>query len=969
MMNKIMTITTPKSRHRRLPAPAVYETQPSLRVLPPKIQTISVLSRSDRVQFIAIVSAWAVASILFWRWWFQADHIVGVVPYLITTVAIMYDLVSMPLVFIFMIWKMKRPVPRLAPAGLRAAMVTAIVPASESIDVLERTLAAMSAVRYPHDNWVLDEGGDPHVRALCERYGARYWSRKGIPEFNQPDWPHQAKTKSGNYNSWFSDVAYARYDYIIQLDTDHAPVEDYLDKVLGYFDDPEVAYVALPSVYWNLDDWPSRGSSEQSQIFQGPIQMGYYGWADVPMIIGSHAAYRMEHLKAIGGFAPSRAEDHLDTLRFAQHGYRGVFVPENLATGLGPHTLSDYMVQEHQWAFSIAQVLMLHGRKKGLLTLRQQAIFLFSELWYAIFAFTYLLLYALPLYALITNEPLVSIAFTEFLKYSTPVVGIALLVVVWGYRKGWYRPGTHFFLSWQGVILTLARWPVVLIALFNAVVSVLFRHGAFNYMVTPKGLRGLKGRDSLRVAIPYIILAIIPIVVVLTYPMFTNSVSPRSSGYVLFALLSAISFSLLVLATAVDHVKANVKIQISLWRSVKGIAPLIIILAILVPGVVLGGVVNESSARAALLFRPNDTGTVGVTGTSSPSMSAHESSIAPPGDAGNTNQADVLGVVNAAPVVPASGAMTDDPTHAPTVEPPPAVADLAITSWIADPVREGVTFGAFDPAGQLADVSGLEHLFAAWAQDDTGGVPLEQIEASYRRGVPILLSYEPWPLEGYSQWSILSDTAKGEYDNVIRAAAQSVDALEQPILIRFGHEMDIDRLYPWSGRNSEKYVAAYQRVVDIFREEGATNVLWVWSPGGTLDAEQYYPGDAYVDYVGVTILEYTEWELDAGYLEPRPIKDLINEKYHLFLNLDKPMIIAELGIDLEEELKTDAMSNVVDSLPYFPKIRAVVYFNDRNPPTPVMVERPDWALSEEQRTLLIESLAASTWVEPSQLAE
>lgn len=964
-----MTVTTPESPHRHLPKSVVYETQTSLRVLPPKIQSVSVLSMSDRMQFISIVTAWAMASILFWRWWFQADHIVGVVPYLITTIAIMYDLVSMPLVFIFMIWKMKRPVPRSAPPGLRAAMVTAIVPASESIDVLERTLAAMSAVRYPHDNWVLDEGGDPHVRALCERYGAHYWSRKGIPEFNQPDWPYQAKTKSGNYNSWFSDVAYARYDYIIQLDTDHAPVEDYLDKVLGYFDDPDVAYVALPSVYWNLDDWPSRGSSEQSQIFQGPIQMGYYGWADVPMIIGSHAAYRTAHLKAIGGFAPSRAEDHLDTLRFAQHGYRGVFVPENLATGLGPHTLSDYMVQEHQWAFSIAQVLMLHGREKGLITLRQRAIFLFSELWYAIFAFTYLLLYALPLYALITNKPLVSIAFTDFLRFSTPVVGIALLAVAWGYRKGWYRPGTHFFLSWQGVILTLARWPIVLIALFNAVVSVVFKNGAFNYMVTPKGLRGMNSRDSLRIAIPYIVLAIVPIVVVLTYPMLTSSETPRSSGYVLFALLSAISFSLLVLATAVDHVKANVKIQVGLWRSAKGIVPLIVILAILVPGVVLGCVVNETSARTALLYRPNDMGTVGTAGTSLPPVFAHGSSISPSGDTRGTNQVDAPGMVDSEPSVPGPEIMAEVPTPVPTVEQAPIVADLAITSWIADPFRQGVTFGAFDPAGQLADVSNLDHLFASWAQDDTGGVPLEQIESSYRRGVPVLLSYEPWPLEGHSQWSVLSDTAKGEYDNVIRAAAQTVAALEQPILIRFGHEMDIDRLYPWSGRNPEKYVAAYQQIVNIFREEGATNALWVWSPGGMLDAKQYYPGDTYVDYVGVTILQFTAWEFDAGYLEPRPIKDLINEKYQLFLNLHKPMIISELGVDLEEELKTDAIRSFVASLRYFPQIRAVVYFNDRNPPMTDIAERPDWALSEDQRTLLIEELAASPRVEPSRQTE
>ena len=271
----------------------------------------------------------------------------------------MYDFALMPMVFIFMIWKMKRPEPRPAPQDLRVAMVTAIVPASESIEVLERTLAAMVAVRYQHDNWVLDEGGDPRVSALCARYGVKYWTRKGIPEFNQDHWPHQAKTKSGNYNSWFSDIAYDQYDFIVQLDTDHAPLENILMKCSDISTTP-ISLCCTAQRLLDLDDWPAPGS-RQSQVFQGPIQMGYYGWAGTPMIIGSHAAYRMTHLKEIGGFRRS-VQDHLDTLRFAQHGYRGVFVSKVLATGLGPHTLSDYIVQEHQWAFSIAQAHATRAR-------------------------------------------------------------------------------------------------------------------------------------------------------------------------------------------------------------------------------------------------------------------------------------------------------------------------------------------------------------------------------------------------------------------------------------------------------------------------------------------------------------------------------------------------------------------------------------------------------------------------------
>ena len=240
---------------------------------------------------------------------------------------------------------------------------------------------------------------------------------------------------------------------------------------------------------------------------------------------------------------------------------------------------------------------------------------------------------------------------------------------------------------------------------------------------------------------------------------------------------------------------------------------------------------------------------------------------------------------------------------------------------------------------------------------------METIESSYQRGVPALVSYEPWPLEGHSKWTVLSDTAAGDYDSVIRSAAQAVATLEQPILIRFGHEMDINELYPWSGRNPAKYIAAYQHVVSLFEQEGATNVLWVWSPGGFIDADRYYPGDAFVDYIGITILEYSGWERDGGYLEPRPITELINEKYQLFHRLGKPIIISELGVDLPDDLKAQAIKDVINSLPSFPRIRAVVYFNSRNPVTPLMDEQPTWSLTDAERELLIDSLARSRWIE------
>ena len=96
-------------------------------------------------------------------------------------------------------------------------------------------------------------------------------------------------------------------------------------------------------------------------------------------------------------------------------------------------------------------------------------------------------------------------------------------------------------------------------------------------------------------------------------------------------------------------------------------------------------------------------------------------------------------------------------------------------------------------------------------------------------------------------------------------------------------------------------------MIDVARVDGASNILWVWSPGGAVDSLSFYPGARYVDYVGISVLEYTRWELEiAKAAEPRLLSTLIQEKYDLLAPLEKPMILAEIGIDLNPALKQDS---------------------------------------------------------------
>lgn len=322
------------------------------------IESVEVMTRKEKFVYWVWAGIWAVVNVLLWSWWLKREHITSPILFGVTTIVLLYETSLLPTFYLFFLGKMRRPKETKPQSGLRVAMVTAIVPGNESIEVLEKTLKGMVAVTYPHDNWVLDEGNDPAVKKLCQQLGVKPFSRKSIPRYNQNGYPFKAKTKAGNYNAWLDAVGYACYEIIVQLDIDHVPIPNYLDEVLGYFRDPKVAWVQGPSLYGNFEHWTALGSTEQELVLQGPLQMGFYGFCHTPFIIGSHNTLRVKAIQEIGGFSETRAEDHLNTVKLASQGYKGVFVPKQIATGMGPEDFDTYVSQQFAWAYSMIQILL-----------------------------------------------------------------------------------------------------------------------------------------------------------------------------------------------------------------------------------------------------------------------------------------------------------------------------------------------------------------------------------------------------------------------------------------------------------------------------------------------------------------------------------------------------------------------------------------------------------------------------------
>ncbi|HEY1296702.1 MAG TPA: glycosyltransferase family 2 protein [Chloroflexota bacterium] len=894
-----------------LQAPALAEEtrQASIRV-----QSTSALTRAQARMHLYFALVWLAANALFWVWWLQPDR-VGV-PWLfaLLSIAVAYDATLLPTAYLFFVGRMREPRHFNAPPDLRVALITLCVPSQESLEVIRAQLQAMVRVEYPHQSWILDEGNDGAVRALAASLGVRYFTRAGIARYNQPEAPFKAKTKAGNVNAWLE--AYGSgYDYFVQLDIDHRPRPDYLHRVLGYFHDRQVAWVQAPSTYGNIDNWVARGAAEQELVLQGPLQRGFFGHSETPFIIGSHCTYRMSAIREIGGFQPTRAEDHLDTLMLAARGYRGVYVPERIAVGLGPDSFETYLRQQFAWAVSMIQVLGTYtprviGRFRPGLALQ----FLFAETWYPLFGLSMVTLFLMPVAVLLVGQEPVHTSLLDFLVASAPMQLTAL--AFWWWTRRWHVP-EGLGLSWRGVVLHIARWPIVVWALINVLLRV--RHP---YMITPKNGRDALPVFTLRSQAIYLLGAAICLgVVLLDVPSGTPS---STSGYLLFAILGAVYMSLVVVVNSTADLGRLRHFGVSWLRMLSmRVGPLIV-----VGGMLLG---------------------LGLTtGLSAPEIAAAatwtRAGRVIPASAESAFEADTSPVVESDATAP-SAEVVD-------VEVPPVVAPSAVdTAPVpSDTVRAPIlvpgqlSLGTYDPSHSLDQLPlALQQSYVAQSDPRQMVAALERTDG---QRIP-LITVEPFPSAPDATASVLDQVARGQLDDQLIQLADVVRDDGRPtVLIRWAQEMDLRLLYPWSSDDPALYRAAFRHVVEVFRAEGATNIKWVWSPAGQGNALAYYPGEDVVDYIGLTVLGDAGWDAELGFQQRQSLVDILRPRYQAVEAANKPIIIAELGVSGSTAEQVAWLSAGATELRNFPLLQAIVYFNAENASNNWRVSQPDWRLQD-----------------------
>ncbi|MFD4793846.1 glycosyltransferase family 2 protein [Streptomyces anulatus] len=338
---------------------------------PYKVQYRSLISQEPhRVRAALLLGAAPLVSLGLFAWLMQPSHWTDRDPNLDNDLLLVLDivmLVSIGLIELFRTMNVlsnahatlvaRDPVPVIPESGTKVAFLTSFVPGKEPLEMVTKTLEA--AVRIRHRGlmhvWLLDEGDDPAVKEVCARLGVHHFSRKGVAHWNQAKGPHRAKTKHGNYNAWL-DAHGGDYDFFASVDTDHIPMANYLERMLGYFRDPDIGFVIGPQVYGNYDTFVTKAAESQQFLFHALIQRAGNRYGS-PMFVGTSNAVRISALKQIGGLYDSITEDMATGFEIHRHRnpatgkkWRSVYTPDVLAVGEGPTAWTDFFTQQLRWS-------------------------------------------------------------------------------------------------------------------------------------------------------------------------------------------------------------------------------------------------------------------------------------------------------------------------------------------------------------------------------------------------------------------------------------------------------------------------------------------------------------------------------------------------------------------------------------------------------------------------------------------
>jgi cellulose synthase (UDP-forming) len=443
--------------------------------------------RAQRARATLLALASTVALALYFGWLLQPGRVGNPALFALLIVAELFN-VAQAAGF----WWTCLATRRRRPSGSgRIAMpdVDVFIPTySEPVEVVEATVVAATQMHGARVHVaLLDDGNRTEMVELAQRHGIRYVRRT----------LHEG-AKAGNINHA---LGRTHAPYVVVLDCDHVPHPDLLIKTLPEFADATVAFVQTPQYYANAASGRVAAAAwSQQSLFFGPIARGKDAH-DAMFCCGTNVLFRRSALEVVGGFpSGSLTEDFAISLELHERGWRSVYIPDVLASGLGPEDLASYVSQQHRWARGC--IGMIPRVLAADLGLRHKIQYLLSAS-YFLTGWTVLVYLSLPVIRILTGaQPVAGAAADSFLAAFGPYFALSLATVA---SVG---AGHYTFAAYS--LATSTFWIHV-----HATYRTL-RRRAGSFVVTPK--QGATGRQLAPAAPTLVVIAIL--VAVAVYGLF-----------------------------------------------------------------------------------------------------------------------------------------------------------------------------------------------------------------------------------------------------------------------------------------------------------------------------------------------------------------------------------------------------------------------------------------------------------------
>lgn len=450
-----------------------------------RINRATVPTKRDMIRIRLLVGIGLLSTLHFLLWFFKYEHIGNLFLFSSLTFVVLYKIWSYLVEWIYYA-SIKVPPEREMKRDWTVDLLTTFVP-GEPYEMIEETLKAMVAVKYPHKTYLCDEGNDPYLKNLCEQLGV-------IHVYRGKD---KTGAKAGNINYALRNKAQG--EICVILDPDHIPVPEFLDRVLPYFEDEKVGYVQCVQGYYNRNEsLVAKGAAEQTYMFYGPIMMGMHRHGTV-QAIGANCTFRRAALDSINGHATGLCEDMHTSMQLHARGWQSVYIPEMLSKGLVPTTLSAYYKQQLKWSRGSFDLLFnSYPKLFSKWTWKQRLHYTLAPV-YFLNGLMVLLSLLIPIVSLLTAYVPLHIDLKELVLFGSPMLISAIFIKQYMQRflMQEHESGFHIL----GGILKLGSWWIFLTGFIYSLIR-----KKVPYIPTPKGD---ELADEWKLAIPNIIFMIL----------------------------------------------------------------------------------------------------------------------------------------------------------------------------------------------------------------------------------------------------------------------------------------------------------------------------------------------------------------------------------------------------------------------------------------------------------------------------